>query len=76
MGRESPRKETNMTKLDVKTIRKLMSDKAFTQIELAYRMGISPRLLDKLLRAEAAPVDYTKNMARVLGVPIVAITVA
>ena len=76
MSRELHRKETNMTKLDVKTIRWLMSDRAYTLVEFAYRMGISPKLLDKFLRAEAAPMDYTANMARALGVPIVTITVA
>lgn len=65
-----------MAKLNVKLIRRLMSDKAFTTKEFAYRMGISPTLLDKFLKAEAAPVDYTANMARALGVPIVTITVA
>lgn len=65
-----------MTKLNVRLIRRLMSDKAYTSTEFAYRMGISPNLLDKFLRDEAAPVDYTTNMARVLGVPIVTITLA
>lgn len=65
-----------MAKLNVKMIRRLMSDKAFTPREVAYRMGISPTLLDKFLKAEAAPIDYAANMARVLNVPIITITAA
>lgn len=65
-----------MTKLNVRVIRQLMSNKAFAQVELAYRMGISPKLLDKFLKDEAAPVDYTCNMARALGVSIIEITMA
>lgn len=65
-----------MTKLNVRVIRRLMFQKAFAPVELAYRMGISPKLLDKFLKDEAAPVDYTNNMARALSVPIVEITMA
>lgn len=65
-----------MAKLNVKLIRQLMSDRAYTPVEFAYRMGISPKLLDKFLKDEAAPVDYTANMARALGVPIITITAA
>lgn len=65
-----------MTKLNVRVIRQLMFSRAFAQVELAHRMGISPRLLDKFLKDEEAPVDYTSNMARALGVPIIEITLA
>lgn len=65
-----------MAKLNVKIIRRLMYDKAFTPKEFAYRMGISPTLLDKFLKAEAAPIDYAANMAKALNVPIITITVA
>lgn len=65
-----------MTKLNVRVIRQLMFSKAFATVELAYRMGISPKLLDKFLKDEAAPVDYTISMARALGVPIIEITMA
>lgn len=65
-----------MVKLNVKAIRELMRDQARTSTNFAYAAGFSPTLLDKFLREAAAPMYYAKSMARVLGVPIIAITTA
>ncbi len=66
----------DLTKLNVKKIRGMLKDKGWTVEDLAYWMGISPALLGKMLRRETVQISYVMDMACILGVTVIEITLA